>query len=374
MTYVCKLCNKEVKLFRSHLNNTHKEINEVLYFNKYPNEVDVYNKYMIDSKKQRQECSPNSKYFYMKKGYTEEESIELLKKHNENNPFRDKSISPTSVEYWLKRGYDIQYAESQSKLYCSNSLESLTKRYGDEVAKQKHEKIMTSHKKKHKKLVENIMKREGITYEDAYFIYTERLRKMSPYSKEYWYKLGFDDIETNKNINELSKKTSPRSIEYWLLKTNGDVDLAKKYNKEFQDNISIISISKKRNCSLDDAEKIQLSYIDKMLETLYKNGHITKPDDYDSFNNYKNLVYNLTNRTYRRYKKQIDPDGLRGNDYHLDHKYSIFQGYIDNIDPNIISSVYNLEIIEASTNMSKKIKCNISKENLIKKYENRNKL
>lgn len=58
-------------------------------------------------------------------------------------------------------------------------------------------------------------------------------------------------------------------------------------------------------------------------------------------------------------------DGL-----HADHKFSIKEGFINKIEPNIIGSQCNLELIPWRINISKKSKCSITKEELFELYKN----
>jgi len=61
--------------------------------------------------------------------------------------------------------------------------------------------------------------------------------------------------------------------------------------------------------------------------------------------------------------------GIKKNNYHLDHKYSIYQGFIDNIPAKIIGSICNLEMLLSGKNLSKNKKCSISKDSLIESFE-----
>lgn len=61
---------------------------------------------------------------------------------------------------------------------------------------------------------------------------------------------------------------------------------------------------------------------------------------------------------------------LRSFDYHLDHRYSIKEGFINNIPIHIISSITNLVILEAKQNQKKGTRCSITKEQLLKEYYN----
>lgn len=96
----------------------------------------------------------------------------------------------------------------------------------------------------------------------------------------------------------------------------------------------------------------------------------------DDFHKYELLVRKLTKRTYKKYEKYINPNekviSILHN--HLDHKYSIYQGFIDCIPPYIISSKYNLEVIKGDINLVKGHKCSITKEELFSEYFRENKL
>jgi hypothetical protein len=89
----------------------------------------------------------------------------------------------------------------------------------------------------------------------------------------------------------------------------------------------------------------------------YKNG----------WERYLFLVRFYTEKNYKNYKKIINPENFRrGKKYHLDHKYSIYEGFKNNISPKIIGGVENLEIIPESDNLSKGKKCSITIEELLK--------
>ena len=80
------------------------------------------------------------------------------------------------------------------------------------------------------------------------------------------------------------------------------------------------------------------------------------------------LVGLYTAESYFKNKEKIDPHGRRGQGYHLDHKYSIVRGYYDGIQPEIIGSVVNLEILPELVNIKKGANCSITKEILMEKY------
>lgn len=67
---------------------------------------------------------------------------------------------------------------------------------------------------------------------------------------------------------------------------------------------------------------------------------------------YKKKVRALTASTYKQFKHIINPDNLkigRGNN-HLDHKFSIYEGFKNNVPPEVLSSKENLEVIPEKEN------------------------
>lgn len=91
-------------------------------------------------------------------------------------------------------------------------------------------------------------------------------------------------------------------------------------------------------------------------------------DDITSKEQYYAKVWYLTEQNYKKYKNEIDPQNLRSPEYHLDHKYSVIRGFYDNIDPEIIASKFNLEILTRSSNGRKNAKCSVSINTLQEMY------
>jgi hypothetical protein len=87
---------------------------------------------------------------------------------------------------------------------------------------------------------------------------------------------------------------------------------------------------------------------------------------------YRFQVMTETQKTYRKFKKEINPFNLKRGirNYHIDHKLSIHDGFKLNIPPKIIGSKYNLEMLTYSENTSKGKKSVLNSEELINKFEN----
>jgi hypothetical protein len=79
-------------------------------------------------------------------------------------------------------------------------------------------------------------------------------------------------------------------------------------------------------------------------------------------------VWFLTEQTYSAYKSIIDPSGLRSQLYHLDHRYSVIRGFHDKVEPEVIASRYNLQIIPSADNVRKSGKCSLDIDTLYGMY------
>lgn len=103
----------------------------------------------------------------------------------------------------------------------------------------------------------------------------------------------------------------------------------------------------------------------KQLKTKVSKGIINDPMILDDFEKYRREVRNLTEKNYKKFKHLINPLQIKRNKkYHLDHKFSIYEGYKQNIPSDVISHWVNLEITDGTINQSKGIKCSYSLDQL----------
>ncbi len=103
----------------------------------------------------------------------------------------------------------------------------------------------------------------------------------------------------------------------------------------------------------------------KIRTTKEINGTIVPLSEKPDFEHYRMLVTRITNSQPLTDLENIDNRGRTPDDFHLDHKYSVFQGFKDNILPYYIGNINNLEMINSIANISKRTKCSISYEELI---------
>lgn len=95
----------------------------------------------------------------------------------------------------------------------------------------------------------------------------------------------------------------------------------------------------------------------------YRNiNYVEYLNNVDEFYNYKLKVMKTTKKQPIQYLSNYEKRGNSGVDgaYHLDHKFSIVEGFMNNIEPEIIGGIKNLEFIPWLDNIKKRTKCSIT--------------
>lgn len=114
-------------------------------------------------------------------------------------------------------------------------------------------------------------------------------------------------------------------------------------------------------------KKIQKkSYITKITKTL-----CTTREDKSDFQNYRRKIDTLTRCAYKEYAADINPYGLvrSKTGFHLDHMFSVFDGFRLCVPTYIVAHPANLTILSASGNTSKNLKSSITLEELLKRID-----
>lgn len=99
----------------------------------------------------------------------------------------------------------------------------------------------------------------------------------------------------------------------------------------------------------------------------------TYRDDWNSLleckEDYFIFVRALTEKNYDLFKSQINPKNLKRSwkANHLDHIYSVSQGFKDGINPFWIAHPCNLQMLKAKENKKKNAKCGHTLEELVEK-------
>lgn len=83
------------------------------------------------------------------------------------------------------------------------------------------------------------------------------------------------------------------------------------------------------------------------------------------------FVRALTEKNYEIFKNQINPKGLKRSwkANHLDHMYSVSQGFKNRINPFWIAHPCNLQMLKARLNKKKNAKCDHTEDELLEKIQ-----
>lgn len=116
-------------------------------------------------------------------------------------------------------------------------------------------------------------------------------------------------------------------------------------------------------------EEKQIVYLKRIATKLGKIEQIQfEWQEYQTYEEYRAAVDYITAMSYFNNKDEIDPTGLRGQEFHLDHIFSVRAGYAMQIEPEIIGSKYNLRMLAKSDNLSKHCRCDIEIETLKEQF------
>jgi hypothetical protein len=105
----------------------------------------------------------------------------------------------------------------------------------------------------------------------------------------------------------------------------------------------------------------------KTKETRIHNGTQINDDCIKDFLSYKKIATNRTMTMYRNNIQFINPNSLKRGIklYHVDHKFSLKQGYLIGLPIEVITHPVNLEMIHHKDNLIKQDNCSISIQDLL---------
>lgn len=163
----------------------------------------------------------------------------------------------------------------------------------------------------------------------------------------------------------LSIKNVAKNLEYTEASVHG---FLKRNNLTKPKNSYLLRIGKKRPKNVID--KISHKKITNKEQGLYDHIYLKKTGlTYDEFQKqlpefkkYLGKVRQITNKQPLSMLENFTKRGKSGQEgaYQIDHKYSIIEGFKNNIDPNIIGHFCNLEMLTWENNLKKQGNCSIT--------------
>lgn len=281
--------------------------------------------------------------------------------------------SPYDPNYIMVReGCSYDAAIEYIKAYKANkatSLDNFIKRHGNDVGKMKYEEWFNNSLKK--------------GWEAA----AKNGKSQSKFSVEYYIRKGYIHEEARELALQYQYETSPLHIDYYI-KRGKSLDYAKKqiraihdkkigidsYRTHLQNTTPMTSDeipqqikTTRGHCSrsaLGDDEFNKR--IEKTRKTFESKNLWVPLKDMSDYALYRKEVWRYTNANDLLSLENYDKRALAGVDagYHLDHNYSISQGYINGVPPELIGSIRNLRMIPWKENVVKQGKCEITEKEL----------
>lgn len=273
------------------------------------------------------------------------------------NNFVDKCVS--TLENFKKRygdGWEVRWANFKDKS-ANFKLEHYIKKYGSDLGKIK---------------------------------YNERLKKtkeQNVFCYDYWLKLGYTEYEAREILSKQADTSSLNSVMLRLGPVLGyiryqEIKTIRQYQNTLERYVADYGIDGGTEIYNNISSKKVCEYTtEKYLKTrkTFENiGRWTAKENLDDFKHYKLIVERFTKRSIKQLppekQKMLEKRGPTSKTkkqdevVHVDHMISKFFGFHNNILPQIIGSVYNLDVIDASKNISKNTKNSIDIDELFNNY------
>jgi hypothetical protein len=189
-------------------------------------------------------------------------------------------------------------------------------------------------------------------------------------AKDKWLKSWKNGNSNNEHIVSRNKTILEKYInmeEYnKIIQKNRESTIFEKYG--VYNTFQISEVKRKRKETLNEKYGSETyNNPDKTKRTRIENNTQINDEIINNFLEYKKVVINRTISIYRNNIDIINPKKLkRGKkEYHIDHLFSIKQGFLENLPIEIISHPCNLHMIFYMDNLKKQDNCWVTKEELL---------
>jgi hypothetical protein len=255
---------------------------------------------------------PNNINYYLNKGVSEEEARDLVKERQSKGGAKRKSmsieekrkLSPRCIEFWTEKGL----SESNARIKLSEFQTTFSKSL--------------------------CIEKYGL--EDGMRIWTER-------------QLRWQESLYSKSENEI-KDINRRKNRWKNLSDEEAIELKIKIGATIKETVS------KR------PTEVTKEIFERIVNSKIQSGQYIPRDQLNGFEKYKRLVWIETRKNDLTLLENYNRRGRK--DFHLDHMYSIWQGFVDKTPPEITGHIKNLKMLHYKENISKHTDCSISLEQL----------
>lgn len=175
-------------------------------------DVELYNEHKKRGGKAVSELSYNNKNYWLKLGYSMSEAEQKIQEYSKKHSVR-------CIEYWINQGFTIEEAQLKIKeKQDTTSLNYFIKKYGNDVGLVKYQESCNTLKHKNRINIEYWIKR-GYDLDTA----KQKISDIQKYNSsfqpkriDYWLKLGYNEHDAEIKRIEYTRKTSVWCKEYWL--------------------------------------------------------------------------------------------------------------------------------------------------------------
>lgn len=136
-----------------------------------------------------------------------------------------------------------------------------------------------------------------------------------------------------------------------------------------------VSASKKRIITMKLNNSFD-TWRENWYNSMIENGKFQNPAHLKQYKKFKRKVYRHTRKNLERCGDYVGyyPSIYKCEGRVIDHKYSVKEGFINQVPISVLSHVCNVELISVSENAKKGAICSITMEELIERIQNFNEL
>lgn len=299
--------------------------------------------------------------YILSENFVSDKVIHYLK-NREKTSKRFPDIKDIQVRLNLSKSDALLFIEEYKKKKRLNK-EGFILRYGEEEGLKRFKKFQET----------SSIPSQDKWFQDRYGDNWKEIKKntfqsRSRYSKTFWIKRGFSEEDAILNVSKIQKNNAGVHREFWKNKGFSEEEIDVIINKINEKKKNHSRNRKYLKDTYGDAwESIYNKNQEKYRKKMERKKVWIPLDLKEDFYKYRLLCNFYTNESIDKYKlKDLEK---RSHQFHIDHKYSIKQGFLDNIEAKIIGSIVNLEILPNYKNSKKRAKCSITKEELLTLYK-----
>jgi hypothetical protein len=241
------------------------------------------------------------------------------------------SSPPTSPTFWTSRGYNEEQAQTRAReIQVSRKSVLTTSYWTDQGLSEKDAKNQVSREQSQRSI-------KSYSVRDKDY----RLRK-TPRSVRYWLSRGYTLDAAQENVRRIGEnhKRMMTGRPSWVPTHKRNTHIAFYKALGLSDTEAKIALRKRQTTRFTD-EQTRVEWHEYYCECWWHT---------------------------RQNLSKVGDIERRSKEFHLDHRYSIYDGFYTRVPPEIIGSAVNLRIVPASVNQRKQRNSDISKEELYNAY------